>query len=465
MESHTMRHVWRSALGDVVEVTRLGESTRLRGALRKLQSDVAGAATSDIEELAGLSAVHASPWVRQAVLQGLAVRAPSHPAVRDAIAWLSHDYEDFVAFEAIDLAGRLGIRTVLADLLLIVGRASRRMDGAAGKPVGIGHALVLRAVAALAGSDRPRDLAAIEDDLFGPGTDEATYPAVPPCDAAGAGSHTHAGMVRVPGGTVRGGPPPSFDHDGLRFDWNDPALIGSCDDFSIDVLPVGNAEYDAFAQSDAAQRHLYCHPAEPKDKLHLRNTLLDRRSGPDHPVTGVDWFDAYAYTRSQGKRLPTEAEWQRAAEGDDRRAYPWGDEFDPDRTHCRPDPPSPGWEGILAWRRDLLAVLEDPPKLTTRPRGIPGSASPWGARDMAGNVWEWTASSFAGPPLSPVGADRDAVDVIYDQRSYAVIKGGTWTSLPEQVSVAFRGRDLALDRHFEIGFRGACRCARDDQEG
>jgi formylglycine-generating enzyme required for sulfatase activity len=60
--------------------------------------------------------------------------------------------------------------------------------------------------------------------------------------------------------------------------------------------------------------------------------------------------------------------------------------------------------------------------------------------------------------LIHAGADRDALDVIYDYRSYGVIKGGTWSSLPEQTSVTFRGRDLVLDRHFEIGFRCACRC-------
>lgn len=447
---------WRSVLPITVGHAEASDGAGLAAGLTALRAAVAHAGRRDLPELAGIAAVHEIPWVRLAVLQALVRQAPGDADVRDAVAWLTHDYDDFVAFEAIDLAGRLGLHGVLADLFVIVGRASERLRGMAGKPVGIGHALVLRTLAALVGSEDPEDMARVEQELFSAGVDDERYPAQPPVDSPASGSHTHEGMVPVAGGTVRGGPPPAFDPGALVFDWDDPPITGTCADFWIDAVPVSNVEYDAFAAGAAARRHTFCHPAEPKGKLHVRNTLLDRRSGPEHPVAGVDWFDAYAYARSIGKRLPTEAEWQRAAEGEDRRAYPWGDGFDPSRTHCRPEPERPAWDGVRAWRADLLGLADRPPVATTRPRRIPDSASPWGACDLSGNVWEWTASSYEGPPFSPVGTDRDAIDVIYDQRSYVVIKGGTFTSLPEQVSVAFRGRDLAFDRHFEIGFRCAC---------
>ncbi|MFJ9697471.1 formylglycine-generating enzyme family protein [Kitasatospora sp. NPDC101183] len=426
--------------------------------MAKLVSAVSEAPGAEISGIAAAAAMHEMPWVRQALMGALVQRAPQNADVRDAVTWLTHDYEDFVAFDALALAGRLRLTEALPELFLIVGRASRRLSHEAGKPVGIGHAVALRAISAIVGSSDPSTLVTVEGELFPDGYDASTYPALEPREARTAGTHGHHDMVRIPGGSVVGGPPSSFDARELVFDWDDPVGPRSCEGFMIDVLPVSNAEYDAFAASPEADRHVYCHPAEQPNKIHLRNTLLDTRTGPDHPVTGVDWFDAYAYARSRGKRLPNETEWQFAAQGGDGRAYPWGDTFESDRTHGALFRPGPGWSGVEAWRRHLLELVDTQVPVTTVARGIPGGDSPFGVRDMSGNVWEWTASSSDGPAFSPVDGGRDAIDVIYDQRSYAVIKGGTWTSLPEQLSVAFRGRDLALDRHFEIGFRCACDC-------
>ncbi|MFB9924391.1 SUMF1/EgtB/PvdO family nonheme iron enzyme [Amycolatopsis halotolerans] len=452
---------WRELLPEKQLFERQLRPEALKADLAALGQAVARCPDGEIEEACAVAAMHELPWVRQALLRALAVRAPQHDEVRAAVGWLTHDYEDFVAFEAVTLAGELRLREVLADLLVIVGRASERVTGFAGKPVGIGHAVVLRAITAIIGSTDQAVLRSVEDELFAEGVDQAEYPARPVEDAADGGSHEHGSMAAVPGGVVLGGPPPAFAGENLLFDWNDPPEERHCAGFRIDKLPVSNAEYDLFAGSPAALRHRFCHPREPKGKLHLRNTLLDSRSGPGHPVTGVDWFDAYAYARSLGKRLPTETEWQRAGEGPDRRAYPWGDEFDGARTRCLPPPSGNGWATVDRWRDELLGLADDPPAHTARERGMPGNVSPFGVGDLSGNVWEWTSSCFDGPAFSPVGTDRDAIDVIYDQRSYVVIKGGTWTSLPEQASLAFRGRDLAFDRHFEIGFRCVCDCGGD----
>lgn len=458
---------WPSALAAFENAVHKHDPAAIGSALFQLGSGVAHCPGSEIGELAAVGAMHPYPWVRRAVLDALALRAPGHPEVRELVSWLTHDFEDIVAFAAIDQAGRLRLTDALADLIVIVGRASRRLaGGGGGKPVGLGHAMVLRAVTAIAGSEQPADLARIEESLFPGGTDSGRYPQLPEQNAEHRGTHDHASrpsetMRHVPGGPVVGGPPPAFDPATLLFDWDDPREERRCADFWMDTVPVSVAEYDRFALSPAAREHTYCHPAEPAGKLHLRNTLLDPRSGPDHPVTGVDWFDAYAYARSAGKRLPTETEWQRAGEGAERRAYPWGDDFDGRLATCMPAPSPAAWEGVLGWRRDLLRLFDEPPAATTVARGRPGSESPYGIRDLSGNVWEWTASGFDGPPFSPSALTANVMDTIYDTRSYAVIKGGAWSTPPEQAAVAFRGRDLAYDRHFEIGFRCVCDCPAD----
>jgi formylglycine-generating enzyme required for sulfatase activity len=180
----------------------------------------------------------------------------------------------------------------------------------------------------------------------------------------------------------------------------------------------------------------------------------------------VDWFDAVAYAKFVGKRLPTEAEWQRAAQGDVDRAFPWGNEF---TDHCAQ------WIGrvlgeritdVHTWREALLSQHllpmngETGTTLTAAVDQRSG-ISPFGVRGLSGNAWEWTASNFFSRGMtSPDVGERDLLDIVYDWRSYPVIRGGSWSSLPELTSVAFRGRDLITDRHCENGFRCACDCAQ-----
>lgn len=445
---------------------RLSDTEAHRCRLAELQGLVTASRPTlgAVGELCGVAAMHPDPWVRRTVLGTLSQFVEvNEDEVSAAVTWLTHDPEDFVAFEAIRLAGDLRLQSALRDLLLLVGSASDRLRTQAGKPVGIGHAMVLDAIVRIVGTDDTEVLGEIDSGLFDGTHEFPTSFAEPPAPAPSVAhpQHDDSGMVFVPEGEVRFAIPRGLAASSRVFDWSDVEEPWSTDGagFWIDAHQVTVAEYDEFVASDVARSHELCHPSEPPDKLHVRNTLLDLRFQTRHPATGVDWFDAYAFAAWSGKRLPTESEWQRAAQGDDDRAFPGGDAFDPSKVRCHSPALGCGHSTIAAWRSRLLELNEDRGVPLTVPVDHAGNVSPFGVCGMVGNAWEWTASNFfSRNALEPEVGTRDALAVVYDWRSYPVIRGGAWSSLPELTSVAFRGRDLLTDRHFENGFRCVCDC-------
>ncbi len=134
--------------------------------------------------------------------------------------------------------------------------------------------------------------------------------------------------------------------------------------FYIDKYEVTNTMYLAF-----------CVDTGHSLPVHLRRRMI-QQGRENHPVNNVTWSDADAYCRWAGKRLPTEAEWEKAARGTQGRIYPWGN----------------GWNARLSNNRTSQQE-------STMPVGsFPDSASPYGAMDMAGNVWEWTADWYKSYP-------------------------------------------------------------------
>jgi len=104
----------------------------------------------------------------------------------------------------------------------------------------------------------------------------------------------------------------------------------------------------------------------------------------DYPVTGLNWFEAYLACQHFGKRLPTEAEWEKAARGTDGRLYPWGNDFDPARANV-----------ATGASNHLMPV-----------GSFPQGASPYGALDMVGNAWEWTKDWYKPYPGSTYVSDN-----------------------------------------------------------
>ncbi len=166
------------------------------------------------------------------------------------------------------------------------------------------------------------------------------------------------GMIEVPGGTFSMG----LDDRGIPDE--QPAHDVTVATFFLDRTEVTNEAYNRCVEAGACPRPAYLDTAKsgfPKLEVFRR---------PRHPVSGVSHEAATAYCAWAGKRLPTEAEWERAARGSDGRLYPWGNESpSPDRAVYRT-------------------------KVTKPVGSLPDGAGPYGHLDLAGNVWEWVADRY-----------------------------------------------------------------------
>jgi gamma-glutamyl hercynylcysteine S-oxide synthase len=221
--------------------------------------------------------------------------------------------------------------------------------------------------------------------------------------------------------------------------------------FFIDSAPVTNGAFREFVDegyedprwwSEAGwawrQREGALHPLfwqREGDGSWSRTRLGRREQLPlDEPVQHVCWYEADAYARWAGRRLPTEAEWEKAAswEADGpKRRFPWGD-----------DPPDAS--------RANLAHGWGPAPIG----GYGAGASPCGCLQMIGDVWEWTASDFSAYPGFEAFPYPEYSEVFFGDE-YKVLRGGSWATHPAAIRTTFRNWDFPIRRQIFAGFRTA----------
>ncbi len=202
------------------------------------------------------------------------------------------------------------------------------------------------------------------------------------------------------------------------------------DAYKIDRYEVTNAQYWEFLEyMKKTNDHSKCYKAETSGKDHTpRFWDNEYYNVPDYPVARIDWYDAYAYAAWAGKRLPTEAEWEKAARGMDGRNFPWGNEWDPIRCNLSGEPKPGG--------------------------SIENGKSVYGCYDMAGSVYEWCDDWYLNtyytesPSLNPKGPSGGV---------RRVIRGGSRFSKPFQVRANMRKSEQPELFNLALGFR----CAQD----
>lgn len=256
-------------------------------------------------------------------------------------------------------------------------------------------------------------------------------------------------MVYVPAGAFEMG---SADDDSDGDGDEKPQHTVTLDAFWIDRTEVTNAQYARFLNALGGHQGRCggedCIDTKSEDDsshiLQQGGQYVVESGYEDHPMIEVSWYGAQAYCEWVGARLPTEAEWEKAAQGTDGRKYPWGNEWDVRTTRrCnfsdKNDPTGPS---------DTVA---DDGYAQTAPVGsYPDGASPYGALDMAGNVLEWVADWYHSgyyansPSNNPKGPNSG---------DYRVLRGGSWGDVPHYVRAAYRYLDVPTLRYNNVGLR------------
>jgi len=259
-----------------------------------------------------------------------------------------------------------------------------------------------------------RDLGCPCSDKLTPTPRPATATPIPPTPTSpppASGGTEGGDMVRIPAG--------EFTMGSDKNDSEKPIHQVYLDEYWMDKYETTNAQYAACVNAGK------CTPPH-EIKSYTRDSYYGNAKYDNFPVIYVDWSQAKSYCEFAGKRLPTEAEWEKAARGTDGRTYPWGN--------------------TNPWDKLLNQNVGD----TTEVDSYPSGASPYGVMDMAGNVSEWTSSDYKPYPYK-AGDGREELLSNNDK----VLRGGSWHSIDYYTRAAYRNGNTPTLSDFVLGFRCA----------
>lgn len=217
-------------------------------------------------------------------------------------------------------------------------------------------------------------------------------------------------------------------------------------DYWIDRHPVTIGQYNQCVAAGA------CRPYNTNNIPPQGTEYFSDPQYSNYPVVNVSWYMARDYCTWVGRRLPTEAEWEKAARGTDGRKYPWGDEPYAENLAniCDVDCP-PGVRGNVS-NPNFDDGYAGPSPVGSYPAG----ASPYGVLDMAGNVWEWTSTAAMAYPYD-ANDEREAQYYIADGEKWPerILRGGPWNDGLGYQRSSFRYRAVAIYWNMNMGFRCA----------